>query len=81
MATLSTSIPPLDEQLYGLDSEELAFLMGQTQIMSELALKKHVLEVQAAAYQVLVNTILSASNSERLQIYPYPCIRRFSFTK
>lgn len=58
-------IPGLDERFYSLDSEELAFFLKETRIDTESALKSHLIDVQARAYKV----------------YPYPCIRRFNFTK
>ncbi|KDQ63332.1 hypothetical protein JAAARDRAFT_29353 [Jaapia argillacea MUCL 33604] len=56
---------PLDSSLYSLDEAELAFFKAQTGIQDEEELKKHIIAVQEKAYKV----------------YPYPCIRRFSFTK
>ncbi|KAF8638313.1 hypothetical protein AX17_002333 [Amanita inopinata Kibby_2008] len=56
---------PLDESLYSLDDDELAFFKSQTGIDDDEQLKNHILAVQAKAYQV----------------YRYPCIRRFSFIK
>jgi len=71
-ATMSTTdwnpppdMPGLDEGLFSPDSEELAFFLTETRITSESALKSHLIDVQARAYKV----------------YPYPCIRRFAFTK
>ncbi|KAF8632186.1 hypothetical protein AX15_001954 [Amanita polypyramis BW_CC] len=56
---------PLDESLYSLDSEELSFFKACTKIGDDDALKKHIIAVQAKAYKV----------------FPYPCIRNFTFTK
>ncbi|KAI0823142.1 hypothetical protein BC628DRAFT_1417830 [Trametes gibbosa] len=53
----------LDESLYSIDDEALGFMKKQTGIEDPDELKKHILAVQAEAYA----------------IYPYPCIRRFSF--
>ncbi|KAH9846619.1 hypothetical protein C2E23DRAFT_570651 [Lenzites betulinus] len=53
----------LDEKLYSIDDEALGFMQAQTGIKDPDELKKHILAVQAEAYA----------------IYPYPCIRRFSF--
>ncbi|KAI0053446.1 hypothetical protein FA95DRAFT_1481572 [Auriscalpium vulgare] len=66
----STVLPPhyrlpLDESFYGLDAEESAFFKSQTGIQDDNELKNHLLEIQAAAYAV----------------HPYPCIRRFAWTK
>ncbi|KAH9840205.1 uncharacterized protein C8Q71DRAFT_703050 [Rhodofomes roseus] len=55
----------LDESLYSLDEEESAFFKSQTGIEDDEALKSHILRVQKEAYEV----------------WPFPCIRRFSFTK
>ena len=45
-------VNPLDESLYDLDEEGLAFMRTQTGIEDEAELKKHVLAVQAEAYKV-----------------------------
>ncbi|KAL4250087.1 hypothetical protein ABKN59_005977 [Abortiporus biennis] len=57
--------PPLDESFYSLDPVELAFFRQQTGIQDEKELKAHILKVQKEAYEV----------------FPYPCIQRFGFTK
>ncbi|EJF58440.1 hypothetical protein DICSQDRAFT_90649 [Dichomitus squalens LYAD-421 SS1] len=54
---------PLDENDYKIDEDGLAFMKAQTGIEDEEELKKHILAVQAEAYEV----------------HPYPCIRRFTF--
>jgi len=64
-STLGRKIPALDERLYSLDSDELAFILAETHIETESALKSHLFDLQAKAYKV----------------HPYPCIRRFAFTK
>ena len=46
------SPPPLDESLYALDEDELAFFKSQTGIDDEGELKKHILTIQAKAYEV-----------------------------
>ncbi|EIW83332.1 hypothetical protein CONPUDRAFT_52791 [Coniophora puteana RWD-64-598 SS2] len=56
--------PPLDERFYSLQPDEAEFFKDQTGIGSDEELKKHVLQVQAKAYEV----------------HPYSCIMRFSFT-
>ncbi|KAI0932444.1 hypothetical protein AcW1_000430 [Taiwanofungus camphoratus] len=56
---------PLDESSYGLDEQETAFFKSQTGIRDDGALKQHIVNVQTDAYEV----------------HPYPCIRRFAFTK
>ncbi|KAF8592217.1 hypothetical protein K439DRAFT_1650383 [Ramaria rubella] len=54
----------LDLSLYKLRDDDLAFFKSQTGIHDEAALQDHIIEVQADAYAV----------------YPYTCIRRFTFT-
>ncbi|KAG2133666.1 uncharacterized protein EDB93DRAFT_862090 [Suillus bovinus] len=56
---------PLDDSLYRLDAEEIAFLRRQTGIQDEVALKTHIIEVQEEAYKVA----------------PYACIRGFDFLR
>jgi len=56
---------PLDERYYSLDEGESAFFKQQTGIEDDTALKEHIMVAQAEAFAV----------------YPYPCIRRFAFTK
>ncbi len=47
------TIPPaLNESFYSLDSEELAFFKANTNITDDNALKKHIMTIQAKAYQV-----------------------------
>ncbi|KAF8896601.1 hypothetical protein BD779DRAFT_1618700 [Infundibulicybe gibba] len=60
-----TSRPPLEEDFYVLDEEELAFFSTQTGIYDESELKAHILAIQKKAYDV----------------FGYPCIRRFDFTR
>ncbi|QRV73733.1 hypothetical protein RhiJN_01747 [Ceratobasidium sp. AG-Ba] len=57
--------PELDESLYSLSDEELKFYLAWTGISDEDELKRHILDIQARAYK----------------IFPYPCIRRLSFTR
>ncbi|TFK50833.1 hypothetical protein OE88DRAFT_1712763 [Heliocybe sulcata] len=59
------TLPVLNADLYSLGEEESAFFKSQTGIADDEELKKHILTVQDKAYKV----------------YPYPCIRRFAFTK
>ncbi|KAG1733631.1 uncharacterized protein EDB91DRAFT_1238559 [Suillus paluster] len=54
---------PLDDSLYCLEPEEIAFFKRQTNIQDEVALKTHIIGVQKEAYKVA----------------PYPCIRGFHF--
>ncbi|THH01510.1 hypothetical protein EW026_g1203 [Hermanssonia centrifuga] len=56
---------PLDESLYSLDKIEEEFIMQQTGIPDPQEAKKHIIAVQAEAYE----------------IFPYPCIFRFGFAK
>lgn len=55
----------LDETLYNLNNEQKDFLKRTARIDNDEELRKHVLEVQADAYKV----------------FPYPCIRYFTFAK
>ncbi|KAI0707592.1 hypothetical protein C8Q76DRAFT_799936 [Earliella scabrosa] len=61
----SHPIDRLDDGLYVIDEQAAAFMKRTTGIQDEEELKGHILEVQAEAYA----------------IYPYPCIRRFTFTQ
>ncbi|KAK0459030.1 uncharacterized protein EV420DRAFT_1642728 [Desarmillaria tabescens] len=56
---------PLDATLYALTEDEVAFFKSQTGIEDDAALKSHIVSVQEEAYKIC----------------PYPCIRRFAFTK
>jgi hypothetical protein len=56
---------PLDPSLLVLGKDELAFYKAQTGINDVEQLREHILQIQAEAYES----------------YPYPCIRRFQFTK
>ncbi|KAG1760761.1 hypothetical protein EDD22DRAFT_899655 [Suillus occidentalis] len=60
-----TSSIPLDPNLYGLDPDALEFFQQQTGITEEDDLKRHILAVQAKAFEVA----------------PYPCIYSFRFTR
>jgi len=42
----------LDEKLYSLGSDEVAFLLSQTHIETEAGLKSHILDIQAKACKV-----------------------------
>ena len=44
--------PPLDENLYCLDGEELAFFRNHTGIQDEQKLKEHIMSIQKKAYNV-----------------------------
>ncbi|KAG7448621.1 uncharacterized protein BT62DRAFT_992644 [Guyanagaster necrorhizus] len=55
----------LDPTLYVLTEDETAFFKTQTGIEDVNALKNHIFTIQEEAYKV----------------YPYPCIRRFTFAK
>ncbi|KAF9446311.1 hypothetical protein P691DRAFT_804386 [Macrolepiota fuliginosa MF-IS2] len=58
-------IPPLDSSLLALKPEESDFFKTLTNIWDDDELKRHIIGVQTKAYEV----------------YSYPCIRAFSFTK
>ncbi|GBE89376.1 Methyltransferase ausD [Sparassis crispa] len=73
---------PLDDSFYDLDRQELAFFQSQTGIQDEAALKAHISKIQADAYDVW--PLPRSNNLCSLlpwQVHPYPCIRRFAFTK
>ncbi|EIW83297.1 hypothetical protein CONPUDRAFT_152322 [Coniophora puteana RWD-64-598 SS2] len=55
---------PLDESFYRLTADEASFYKAQTGITDDDELKKHIMAVQAKAYQV----------------FPYSCIRSFGFS-
>lgn len=56
---------PLDPELLSLRSDEAAFFKAETGITDNEELRQHIIAVQAEAYKVA----------------PYPCIRRFGFTR
>jgi len=77
----------LDDTLLELDSQEEAFFKSETGIQDTEELMKHIIEVQQDAYKV---SLLRAEQvrsrwAVRLcflfQVYPYPCIRGFRFTR
>ncbi|KAF8589984.1 hypothetical protein K439DRAFT_1331348 [Ramaria rubella] len=55
----------IDASLLSLGEDEISFFRAQTGINDIEQLKQHILRVQAEAYEA----------------YPYPCIRRYLFTK
>ena len=57
--------PLLEASYSSITPEELDFVREQTGIQDDIALREHILNVQAEAFQ----------------IHPYPCIRRFAFIK
>jgi len=63
----STWKPPLDDsdQFYTLSGEELAFFKTTTGITEDSVLKTHIARIQAKTYD----------------IYAYPCIRHYAFTR
>ena len=74
----------LDDSFLKLNPEEEAFLKSETGIQDTGELKKHVIKVQEDAYKVrcCLNRIATDSNVMfRVQVYPYPCIRGFRFTR
>ncbi|KAI0752414.1 hypothetical protein C8Q80DRAFT_1334865 [Daedaleopsis nitida] len=56
---------PLASQYLRLNDEERAFFKATTKIEDDAELEQHILSIQAAAYE----------------IFPYPCIRIFGFTR
>ena len=57
--------PLLEASYSSITPEELDFVREQTGIQDDIALREHILNVQAEAFQ----------------IHPYPCIRHFAFIK
>jgi hypothetical protein len=49
--TASTPIIAIDTSLYSLSSEQAAFFKAQTGIDDDEELKRHILEMQAKAYE------------------------------
>ncbi|KAG9105231.1 hypothetical protein FRC07_009470 [Ceratobasidium sp. 392] len=70
--------PHLDSSLYSLTPDELAFYQRRIGIADETELKEHIIDVQTRAYK---HPVRVGMNSWFNQVFPYPCIRRFSFTK
>jgi len=64
---MASNVPPLKEDLWDIFKigEGLQFLSSQTGIYDVDELKKHILVIQAKAYQIMA----------------YPCIRMFNFTR
>jgi len=56
---------PLDPEIFSPDADELAFFTETTGIQDDNELREHITKVQQEAYEV----------------YPYPCIRNYNFTK
>lgn len=76
---------PLSPEFYRLTEEEIAFHKAQTGIQDDDELKKHILAVQRDAYEVRLRVfseryhVAAVDNSE--QVFPYPCIRWFTFAR
>jgi hypothetical protein len=49
---------PLDDSLYSLDVDELAFFHEQTGIKDDAKLKEHIIAVQEKAYEVRTALVL-----------------------
>lgn len=75
---------PSDDHYVVLSAEELAFLKTQTGIQDEDVLKAHAMAVRKRAYEVgngLISYVSYAATTTKLQVYNYPCIRRFGFVR
>ena len=76
---------PLDDKLYSLDAEEIAFYKEKTGIHDDGKLKEHVVRVQHDAYEVRIALAIGLCRSSHLifagQVYPYMCIRWFTFAR
>jgi len=78
----------LDDTLLGLDPEEEAFFRSETGIQDTEELREHIIEVQEDAYKVnrrsrvyQIRYTRIGNIMLRVQVYPYPCIRGFRFTR
>jgi hypothetical protein len=85
-SVLGREIPALDERLYSLDSDELAFLLAQIRFTTESALKGHLLDIQAKAYKVrpskgVFYTIVSCSAHSYFLGFPVSLHKAFQFYK
>ncbi len=70
--------------LYEMDEQGLAYMKAQTGIEDDEELKKHILAVRAEGYAVRLPPSVSwhelmLTGRGGVQIYPYPCLQRFSF--
>ncbi|KAJ7206521.1 hypothetical protein GGX14DRAFT_637452 [Mycena pura] len=76
---------PLDESLWDdmhIDDGGLEFLKSQTGIDDAGELKKHILPIQAKAYEVReFPMILSSTIAQDIQTFSYTCIRQFAFAR
>ncbi|KAG2154063.1 hypothetical protein DEU56DRAFT_751711 [Suillus clintonianus] len=59
-----SSIPKVDTSLYNLSSEEAVFFKAQTGIDDDEDLKKHILEIQAKAYEARDNSVTISTYPE-----------------
>ncbi len=79
--------PPLDPSFYKLDDDEATFFKAMTGIQDAQELKRHILGVQAKAYEARILDIESLTRQwadflfRFVQIFGYPCIRRCAFLK
>lgn len=79
--------PPLDPSFYKLADDEAAFYKAMTGIQDAEELKRHILSVQAKAYDVRPLGIEPLTRHwvyflfRCAQIFGYPCIRRCAFLK
>ena len=87
MSATKTPVP-LDPSLYSIEGDALEFMKASTGIQDPEELKKHILAVQEEAYAVRTSSDLAEHAWYRRrvltspsQIFPYPCIRRFSFIR
>lgn len=74
----------LDERLYSLQGDELAFFQAQTGIQDEAELKKHIITIQEKAYDVKISKYSPSQYVVTFvfqQVFQYRCIRRFGFTQ
>ncbi|EMD41446.1 hypothetical protein CERSUDRAFT_90010 [Gelatoporia subvermispora B] len=67
----------IDPEDFNPDAEELAFLKSQIGIADDQALREHCFKVQADALKARPPSSIRCP----IGVYPYNCIRRFSFVK
>ena len=74
---------PLDLSLYSLEPNVADFFKAATAIHDDHELKAHILRVQADAYRVRQNSPSLGGLTDTIsrKVFPYPCIRLFSFIK
>ena len=71
-----------DENSYPLGPTNIAFLLSQTPIETEAAMKSRILDIQTKACKVsLPISPLFTCDLSDLQVQPYPCVLHLGFVK